>query len=117
MPAAPSGSATGTKTETTEIPAWETDGPVDEAAATARDIVLKDLDALRRAGEEMLLTSPDMSDEAIRDEVVKNSSIGSEVAADGTTGIRVTATEGETSCTGVLLFKSGAGAWNSVECS
>lgn len=103
--------------DASEIPAWETDGPVDEAAASARDIVLQDLDALRKAGEEMFLTNPDMSDGAIRDEVVKSSTVGSEVVADGASGIRVTAVEGEISCSGVLEFKSGAGTWNSIECS
>jgi hypothetical protein len=100
-----------------EIPEWETDGPVDEAAASARDTVLKDLDALRKAGEELLLTNPDIDDEAIRDEIVANSTVGSNVVADGATGIRVTATEGEISCSGILVFQSGSGAWNSIECS
>lgn len=101
----------------TEIPTWETDGPVDEAAATGRDVVLKDLDALRKAGEELFLANPELSDEAIRDEVVATSTVSSGVVADGTTGIRVTASEGATSCTGVLVFKSGAGTWNAIECS
>lgn len=118
---APAGDMTETtpsgESSSTEIPAWETDGPVDEAATTARDVVLKDLDALRKAGEELFLTTPELSDEAIRDQVVANSTVGSKVEPDGPSAIRVTATEGETSCTGVLSFKAGAGTWNAVECS
>ena len=99
------------------LTAWETDGPVDEAAVTARDLVLKDLDALRKSGEEMLLAQPEMTDEAVRDAVVAAAAVTSEVAADGAAGIRVTATEGETSCTGTLAFKSGVGTWDGVSCS
>lgn len=102
---------------TEDLMAWETDGPVDEAAATARDLLLKDLDTLRKSGEKMFLTQPELTDEAVRDAVVDAAAVTSEVAADGATGIRVTATEGKTSCTGTLAFKSGAGTWDGVSCS
>jgi len=103
--------------DVSEIPAWETDGPVDESASDASGVALQDLDVLRRAGEELFSTNPDMSDGAIRDEVVKSSTVGSKIVAEGASGIRVTAVEGAISCSGVLEFKSGAGTWNSIECS
>lgn len=122
--AAPTGSSMGDsmsgpseQASSAEIPEWETDGPVDEAAASARDIVLMDLDVLRKAGEGLLLTNPDLSDEAIRDEVVASSTVGSKVMVDGATGVRVTASEGEISCSGLLAFQSGTGTWSSIECS
>jgi hypothetical protein len=113
----------GSQPATAEQPAadgpvdWDTDGPVDEATVTARDRVFKDLDALRKNGEEALMTKPGMSDAELRDAVITGANVASDVVADGATGIQVTATEGETSCSGVLSFKSGVGAWDGISCS
>ena len=107
----------GSTAVSSELPDWDSNGPVDEAAADARDAVFKDLDALRQNGENALRNNPELTDSAVRDDVLKNSSIGSAVEADGATGIRVTATKGEISCTGILSFTSGTGTWNSIECS
>jgi hypothetical protein len=109
---------TGSGRSATEDPVVQgAEGPIDKEAAVAREIALKDLDTLRKSGQEILLTQSELTDEALRDAVVVAAVVTSEVTADGATGVRVTATEGETSCTGIISFKSGSGTWNEVTCS
>jgi len=83
-----------------------------------RDATFDALDTLRQTGEKIFPENPTISDTELRDQVLANAGrVGDTLVADGDAGIAVSVAGNGFSCSGVLVFSSGAATWNGVNCS
>ena len=90
---------------------------MDGAPDEVRDTAFEDLETLRKNAEGILDANPNFTDTQLRDAVLRDSDVRSTLSAEGSTGITVTFTAGESSCSGVIVFEGGSGTWKGTGCS